>query len=72
MKKNNMTGSPKTKEPLKEAPATSPKKDGQGGKNSNFPQEYEEQRSEEIRMKPQPFVKLKKSGGKKLTKAIRK
>ncbi len=60
MKKNNMTGSPKNIEPLKDAPATSPGKDGQGSKNSSFPQEYEEQRSEEIRMKPQPLVKPKK------------
>lgn len=60
MKKNNMTGSPKNIEPLKDAPATTPKKDAQGSKNSSFPQEYEEQRSEEIRMKPQPLVKPKK------------
>lgn len=60
MKKNNMTGSPKNKKPLKDAPATSPKKDSQGSKNSNFPQEYEEQLSEEIRMKPQPLAKPKK------------
>lgn len=56
-----MTGSPKNKKPLKDAPATSPKEDGQGSKNPSFPQEYEEQRSEEIRMKPQPLVKPKKA-----------
>ncbi len=54
MKKNNMTGSPKNKGPLK-----------QGGANSNFPQEYEEQLSTDIRMKPQPFVKPKKVGVKR-------
>jgi hypothetical protein len=55
-----MTGSPEIKKPLKDAPATSPKKDRQGGPNSNFSQEYEEQLSTDIRMKPQPFVKTKK------------
>ncbi len=60
MKKNNKDSFPKNKEPLKQAPAISPKKDGQGGANSNFPQEYEEQQSMDIRMKPQPFVKSKK------------
>ena len=61
MKKDKMTGAPKNKEPLKQAPATSPKKDEQGGANANFPQEYEEQVSPDIRMKPQPFIKQKKS-----------
>ncbi|CAN5276301.1 hypothetical protein BH09BAC2_BH09BAC2_02200 [soil metagenome] len=60
MKKNSNDGSPKNKEPLKQAPATSPKKDRQGGKNSSFPQEYEEERSMNIRMVPQPLVKPKK------------
>ena len=63
MKKNNMTGSPEIKKPLKDASATSPKKDAQGRPNSSFPQEYEEQLNTDIRMKPQPFVKPKKIGG---------
>jgi hypothetical protein len=62
MKKNTKDSSPKNKKPLKQAPTTSPKKDGQGSKNLSFPQEYEEQLSEEIRMKPQPFEKPKKRG----------
>ena len=62
MKKNNMTGSPEIKKPLKDASATSPKKDAQGRPNSSFPQEYEEQIGTDIRMVPQPFVKPKKSG----------
>lgn len=61
MKKNNTGISPKNKEPLKQAPATSPKKDGQGEANSSFPQEYEEHRSEQIRMEDQPIVESKKS-----------
>lgn len=63
MKKNSMTGSPEIKKPLKDAPATAPTKDRQGGPNSSLPQEYEEQLSTDIRMKPQPYVKPKKSGG---------
>ncbi len=60
MKKNNNNVSPKTKEPLKKAPATSPDKDAQGGANPSFPQEYEEGLSPNIRMIPQPLVKPKK------------
>ena len=36
------------------------KKLNEGGLNSKFPQEYEEQVSPNIRMKPQPFNKKKK------------
>jgi ribose 5-phosphate isomerase B len=60
VKKNSMTGSPEIKKPLKDAPATSPKKDRQDGPNSNFPQEYEEQLSTDIRMTPQPLEALEK------------
>jgi hypothetical protein len=63
MKKNVMTGSPEIKKPLKDAPVTSPKKNRQGGANSSLPQEYEEQLSTDIRMKPQPLVKPKEIGG---------
>jgi hypothetical protein len=61
VKKNNKDSSPKNKKPLKQAPATSPDKDRQGSKNSSFPQEYEEQLSTNIRMKPQPFIKPEKN-----------
>lgn len=36
-----------------------PKKKGSG--NPSFPQEYEEQRKNDIRMKPQPLVKPEKN-----------
>ncbi len=65
MKKNHKDSSPKNKEPLKQTPVTSPKKDVQGGTNTSFPQEYEEQRSMEIRMKPQPLVNPQKSRNKR-------
>lgn len=60
MKNDNKNIMPKNKKPLKEAPATSPAKDRQGGKNSSFPQEYEEHVSEQIRMKKQPLIEPKK------------
>ncbi len=63
MKKNNKDRSPENSEAIKKEPVTSKKKIKQGGANSSFPQEYEEQRSMDIRMKPQPLVKPKKSGG---------
>jgi hypothetical protein len=55
MKKNNKGSSPNNKEPLK-----------QGRANSNFPQEYEEQLSTDIRMKPQPLEAWKKTAAEKL------
>ena len=61
MKNNKKDSFPKDKKALKNAPATSPAKDRQGGANTNFPQEYEEQIGEDIRMVPQPFVKPKKT-----------
>ena len=60
MKKNNKDKSCEKSEVKKQDPITSKKKLYQGGININFPQEYEEQRSTDIRMKPQPYVKPKK------------
>ncbi len=63
MKKNKKGRSPENSGAIKKEPVTSENKIEQGGANSSFPQEYEEQRSMDIRMKPQPFIKPKKSRG---------
>jgi hypothetical protein len=63
MKKNKIDRSTDNSDGIKKDHITSVKKNEQGGANSSFPQEYEEQRNMEIRMKPQPLVKHKKSGG---------
>jgi hypothetical protein len=67
MKKNNKGRSSAYSEAIEHAPLTSTKKN-QGGENSSFPQEYEEQRSMDIRMKPQPFGQPKKSKDQKMAK----
>jgi hypothetical protein len=56
MKKNNKDRLPDNSEAIKQERVTSKKKIKKGGANAIFPQEYEEQRSMDIRMKPQPFV----------------
>lgn len=55
MKKYNKDISSGDSETIKQDAATSTKKTGQGGANASFPQEYEEQLSADIRMKPQPL-----------------
>ncbi len=65
MKKNNKDRSSENSEAIKLEPVTSKKKLEQGRANSSFPQEYEEQRSMDIHMKPQPLVNPKKSGVKR-------
>ena len=60
MKKDNKDVSPEDSEAIKQEPVTSKNKLKQGGANSSFPQEYEEQLGTDIRMKPQPFGKPKK------------
>ena len=55
MKKNNNDKSPENNE-VKKRKTVRPAADiEQGGENSSFPQEYEEQLSNAIRMKPQPL-----------------
>lgn len=62
MKKNNKDKSTKNSGDIKKEPVTAANKIEQGGANSSFPQEYEEQLSMDIRMKPQPLVEPKKAG----------
>jgi hypothetical protein len=62
MKKNNKVRSPENSEAIKKETVTSMKKIEQEVTNSSFPQEFEEQRSMDIRMKPQPLAKPEKSG----------
>jgi hypothetical protein len=64
MKKSNKDRSPKYKEALKQETVTPATKTEQGDANPNFPAEYEEQRSMDIRMKPQLYVKPEKVGTK--------
>ncbi len=63
MKKNNKDRSPEDNKAIHQEFQTSEKKPKQGGTNSIFPQEYEEQLGTDIRMKPQPFGKPKKRRG---------
>jgi hypothetical protein len=56
MEKTNTDNSPKNKAPIEEERKTADKQIKQGGENSTFPQEYEEDQSMALRMKPQPFV----------------
>lgn len=63
MKKDNKTIIPQNKKALKQEPESSATKNEQIETNKSFPQEYEEQRSMDIRMKPQPYIKPKKDGG---------
>ncbi|MEO7486824.1 MAG: hypothetical protein ABIU77_06965 [Ferruginibacter sp.] len=65
MKKNNKESSIENNKTIHQEFPTPGKKLKQGGANANFPQEYEEERSMDIRMKPQPLVKPKKSGVKR-------
>ena len=60
MKKTTTDNSSENSEVINKGPQTSAKKLSEGGLNSNQPQEYEEQVSPNIRMKPQPFIKPKK------------
>ncbi len=60
MKKNKKDKSHETSGAIKQEPVTSKKNLEQGSANASFPQEYEEQLSAAIRMKPQPFAKPKK------------
>lgn len=60
MEKNNKDGLPENSEPVEKQPLISTKKLNNGGANSSYPQEYEEQVSPDIRMKPQPFTEPKK------------
>jgi hypothetical protein len=61
MKKTNKIRSTKSSEAIKKEPGTASKEIVERGANDSFPQEYEEQRSMDIRMVPQPFVKPAKS-----------
>ncbi len=61
MKKEDKDRSSENSEDIKKETGSS-KKIEQGGANSSFPQEYEEQQSMNIRMKPQPYVKPENSG----------
>jgi hypothetical protein len=55
MKKNKKDKSPESSE-VKNRKTVRPAADiEQGGENPSFPQEYEEQLSNDIRMKPQPL-----------------
>jgi len=65
MKHTNNVRLTKNTEGLRKETETSTNHIKQGGANSTFPQEYEEQLTVDIRMKSQPFVKPKKKGGKK-------
>ncbi len=60
MKKDNKDKSVKISDSIKKEPETSSENTDQGGANQTFPQEYEEQASMDIRMKPQPYIKPKK------------
>jgi biopolymer transport protein ExbB/TolQ len=60
MKKNNKDRLPENNETMKQKPEISKKKLKQVEENLMFPEEYEEQRSMDIRMRPQPLVKTKK------------
>jgi hypothetical protein len=62
MEKNNNVRSAENNEDIKKKTVTSMKKIEQEVTNSSFPQEFEEQRSMDIRMKPQPLAKPEKSG----------
>ncbi len=62
MKKNYKDKSSQNKDITKQDPPALTEKIKQGGVNSTFPQEYEEQLNTNIRMKPQPLVTPKKSG----------
>lgn len=55
MKHNNKDRSPEDSEAIQQESVTSTNKPEQGEANPNFPQEYEEQLSTDIRMKPQPL-----------------
>ena len=59
MKKNNKDKSLEDSLGTNKKSLTSEKKIEQGGENVNFPQEYEERLSMDIRMKPQPLAKKK-------------
>jgi hypothetical protein len=63
MKKNNKHKSPEKSEIREKEPVRASNIREPGGENSNFPEEYEEQRSMDIRMKPQPYIKPEKSQG---------
>ena len=68
MKKDNKNKSSENSEAIKKENSSSEKIE-QGGANSSFPQEYEEERSIDIRMKPQPLVKPEKMNDKRSQKA---
>jgi hypothetical protein len=59
MKKNIAEKLPANNEAINKDRLSPDKKLNEGGLNSKFPQEYEEQVSPNIRMKPQPFNKKK-------------
>jgi hypothetical protein len=63
MKKNNKERLSENSEAIKQKPEISKKKLKQADEDLSFPEEYEEQRSMDIRMKPQPFVKSSKGKG---------
>jgi hypothetical protein len=60
MKKNNKERLSENSEAIKQKPEISKKKLKQADEDLSFPEEYEEQRSMDIRMRPQPLVKTKK------------
>ncbi len=60
MSKNDKSRLPEDSEATKPEPVAATEKTEQGSANPSFPEEYEEQRSMKLRMKPQPLVKAKK------------
>ena len=61
MKKDNKEELPDDSGVKLKHPVTAEKKSKEGSAEVSFPQEFEEQLSMGIRMKPQPLVKRKKS-----------
>ncbi|MEO7309127.1 MAG: hypothetical protein ABIX01_01920 [Chitinophagaceae bacterium] len=59
MKKNTIDESSENSEAMEKETVTPPKKTEQGSANPSFPEEYEEQRSTDLRMIPQPLTKNK-------------
>ncbi len=61
MNKNKKNILPEDSEASKQEPVMSTDETEPGEANPSFPEEYEEQRSMALRMKPQPFDKTKKN-----------
>ena len=61
MESNNKHQSPENSEIIEQETVTPTKEIANGDANPSFPQEYEEQLSSDIRMKPQLLINPKKS-----------